>query len=609
MAAVLAPWPFLDGGASAVQVATIFDGATVEEALLWRGGARGVRLAEGELEVRAAPDGGYELVVGRACDGEVAVGARVVGLRELSLGGVRVVPIGPSTSVTVRVGLTAYVVAGTTAPRRLPLGPAGSWRRRAAIAVVAMAGALFALALRVTAPRVPSWAVADSVRVKVALLMPGLSGARTAAEARETGATARAKTAKTTSAAAARAAAAKVTAAKVAARAAAAKAATANAATATATATATAAATVQKVPNQDRAAADSSTTAVAVASARAETADQAELKSQASATDVASANAHAEASADASANGATRARVERVPNQDLAEEARRAAAVQARQAGVVGLLAQSRASFLGDVHVVAADVSDRGSIAVGAGDAATASGGASGGASASSNPGASSGGASGGGASSSGGASGGGASGGGASSGGGTSGASGDGGGVLDGGDIGEAYGVGGLGLSGTGCGGGGDGDGTIGLGNLGTIGYGSGTGTGYGYGAGRDGLIGHRAAVPDVLLGAAEVRGSCDGDLIRRVVRAHVNEVRFCYERALQSRPELTGRVVSRFAIGYDGRVISGRAEPTGVGDGVAACVAHAIERWQFTPRCAGLVSYPFTFVPADAVATRAAP
>jgi hypothetical protein len=266
----------------------------------------------------------------------------------------------------------------------------------------------------------------------------------------------------------------------------------------------------------------------------------------------------------------------KMPNQDLAEEARLAAAVQARQAGVVGLLAQSRASFLGDVHVVAAEVTDRGSIAIGAGDAASASGGAS----------ASAGGASG--------ARSGGASGSSGSSGG-ASGSS----GALEGDDIGEAYGVGGVGLSGTGEGGGGNGDGTIGLGDIGTIGYGSGTGTGYGYGHTDCGLTGRRASVPVVVAAFAQVRGSCDGDLIRRVVRAHINELRFCYEAALQSRPELTGRVVSQFAIGYDGRVSASSATATGVGEPVAACVARAIARWQFTPRCAGAVSYPFTFVP----------
>jgi len=285
----------------------------------------------------------------------------------------------------------------------------------------------------------------------------------------------------------------------------------------------------------------------------------------------------------------------------LAEDARRAAAMQARQAGVVGLLAHSRAAFLGDLHVVAAEVTDRGAVAMGAGDEATsgAAAGASGGMS---------GGMSGGGGR--GATAAGGPSGAGAESGNGSGSGTGSGMGTLEGSDVGEAYGVGGLGLEGVGEGGGGAGDGTIGLGSIGTVGFDGGSGYGVGYGSGCGGLGSHRATVPEMMPGLASVRGACDADLIRRVVRAHVNEVRFCYEQALQSRPELAGRVVSQFAIGFDGRVSGARASATGVGDGVAACVARAIARWQFTPRCVGAVTYPFTFVPADgAVATRGVP
>ncbi|MCU1278738.1 MAG: hypothetical protein JWM53_2284, partial [bacterium] len=132
MAAVLAPWPFLDGGATAVVVATEFDGATVEQELLWRGGPRATaRLAGGDVEVRLG-GGGFELVLTRSCDSEVVVGTRVVELRELSLCGVTVLPLGPRTRVTVRVGMLTFVLAVTTPPRMLPLAQSGSWRRRTA---------------------------------------------------------------------------------------------------------------------------------------------------------------------------------------------------------------------------------------------------------------------------------------------------------------------------------------------------------------------------------------------------------------------------------------------------------------------------------------------
>ncbi|HEX9105121.1 MAG TPA: AgmX/PglI C-terminal domain-containing protein, partial [Polyangia bacterium] len=182
--------------------------------------------------------------------------------------------------------------------------------------------------------------------------------------------------------------------------------------------------------------------------------------------------------------------------------------------------------------------------------------------------------------------------------------------GVLGGDEVGEAYGAGGLGLSGTGLGGGGADDGTIGLGDLGTIGHGGGSGSGVGYGSGAGGLGGRRAATPVCTLGRAEVRGSCDADLIRRVMRAHGNELRFCYERVLQSHPTLTGRSVTRFVIGVDGRVAASSA--SGFPE-VDACVAAAIRRWEFSRYCAASIRWPLVFVPLDdgavASATGSAP
>ena len=99
--------------------------------------------------------------------------------------------------------------------------------------------------------------------------------------------------------------------------------------------------------------------------------------------------------------------------------------------------------------------------------------------------------------------------------------------GGLVGTQIGEAYGVGGLGLVGSGKGGGGTGEGTIGLGNLGTIGKGGGGGNGSGYGRGAGGLGGRRAHAPDVVPGTAQVRGSLDKEIIRRIIRRHLNEVK----------------------------------------------------------------------------------
>ena len=107
--------------------------------------------------------------------------------------------------------------------------------------------------------------------------------------------------------------------------------------------------------------------------------------------------------------------------------------------------------------------------------------------------------------------------------------------------------------------GGGGTGEGTIGLGNLGTIGKGGGgSGNGSGYGRGAGGLGGRRARAPDVIPGIANVRGSLDKEIIRRIIRRHVNEVRYCYEQELTKKPDLGGRVMVQFTIAASGQVIA---------------------------------------------------
>jgi hypothetical protein len=179
-----------------------------------------------------------------------------------------------------------------------------------------------------------------------------------------------------------------------------------------------------------------------------------------------------------------------------------------------------------------------------------------------------------------------------------------DGAGSLAGSEVGETSDGGGLGLSGFGEGGSGTGEGTIGLGNLGTIGHGGGTGTGYGYGSGSGLLGGRRASLPDVVVGSAQVRGALDKDLIRRVVRRHLNEVRYCYELELLRDPELRGRVETRFFILPDGTVASAATESSTFADpAIGRCTAQAFRRWQF-PRVpdGGLVEvkYPFDFFPA---------
>jgi TonB family protein len=171
--------------------------------------------------------------------------------------------------------------------------------------------------------------------------------------------------------------------------------------------------------------------------------------------------------------------------------------------------------------------------------------------------------------------------------------------GALMGDQIGSNFGFGGLGLRGTGRGGGGTGEGTIGLGRMGTIGHGAGGGSGSGYGSGAGGFSGRSARVPQIRSGAADVRGSLSKEVIRRVVRRHINEVRFCYEQELNAQPDLEGRVTVTFIISPTGAVQNSSLNASTIGNArVESCVVAAVRRWGFPQPDGGgivVVNYPF--------------
>ena len=181
--------------------------------------------------------------------------------------------------------------------------------------------------------------------------------------------------------------------------------------------------------------------------------------------------------------------------------------------------------------------------------------------------------------------------------------------GHLMGSDIGDAFGFGGLGPVGTGRGAGGTGQGTIGLDTLGnTLGHGGGCrsgeqcreGSGYGRLGGDSGLRDHRSRVPTISRGTIETRGSLSREVIQRVVRRHHNEVRFCYEQALNSQPNWAGRVTTRFIISSSGAVQTALVSSSTLGHQTTErCITSAVQRWAFpAPDGGGVVSVTYPFV-----------
>jgi hypothetical protein len=170
--------------------------------------------------------------------------------------------------------------------------------------------------------------------------------------------------------------------------------------------------------------------------------------------------------------------------------------------------------------------------------------------------------------------------------------------GNITGNQVGEAFGTGGLGLRGAGPGGGGTGTGSIGIGGVGTRGRGSGEG---GYGASGGGLGKKTERGVSISRGNPVIMGSLDKEIIRRIVREHASQIRYCYEKELVRSPGLSGKVTMRWVINAEGAVTQSKAAASSLRNkSVEGCLAQKIRTWRFPkPKGGGIVivNYPFVF------------
>ncbi|MGI5863102.1 MAG: TonB family protein [Myxococcales bacterium] len=162
----------------------------------------------------------------------------------------------------------------------------------------------------------------------------------------------------------------------------------------------------------------------------------------------------------------------------------------------------------------------------------------------------------------------------------------------------GDAHGFGGLGVKGTGTGGGGMGN-TVGIGGIGTLGRGGGLAN---YGVGAAKLDPKKSSEPYVSDGGDPRVTGYDKELIRKVIRRNIAQIRYCYEKELQHQPDLAGRIVVLFVIDANGNVPSARiTEGTTLRhQALGNCICTRVQSWTFpAPKGGGqaMVTYPFIF------------
>jgi hypothetical protein len=95
-----------------------------------------------------------------------------------------------------------------------------------------------------------------------------------------------------------------------------------------------------------------------------------------------------------------------------------------------------------------------------------------------------------------------------------------------------------------------------------------------------------------------------CDKQDIRNTIAAASNQIKFCYEKALMDKPDLSGKVMSHFMIGMDGKVTkSSITSSTMNSAAVDDCIARVIGRLEFQKPNGGLcmINYPFVFGTSD--------
>ena len=111
----------------------------------------------------------------------------------------------------------------------------------------------------------------------------------------------------------------------------------------------------------------------------------------------------------------------------------------------------------------------------------------------------------------------------------------------------------------------------------------------------------GARAARWHLLDEKLEFAMSGDKEIIRRIIRQHIAQIRYCYEKELTRSPGLFGKVRVEFVISAKGGVQSTKVIQTTLKNSeVERCIQSKIRTWKFPePKGGGIVivKYPFIF------------
>jgi len=113
-----------------------------------------------------------------------------------------------------------------------------------------------------------------------------------------------------------------------------------------------------------------------------------------------------------------------------------------------------------------------------------------------------------------------------------------------------------------------------------------------------------HEAKGPELKLKRPVIDGTLDKRIIQKVVNQHKGELKACYERELQKKRELEGKLTMQWLIDSSGNVAMVVVQESELNDSaLETCVANSIRHWRFPPVKGSMikVSYPFDFSNGD--------
>ncbi|MCP4810450.1 MAG: AgmX/PglI C-terminal domain-containing protein [Proteobacteria bacterium] len=117
------------------------------------------------------------------------------------------------------------------------------------------------------------------------------------------------------------------------------------------------------------------------------------------------------------------------------------------------------------------------------------------------------------------------------------------------------------------------------------------------------DGVLGVKSEGSVRLSSESIVMGSMDRSQIDAVIKRHLNQFRYCYQRELTKDPGLGGKVSLKFTITPKGEVSASQTKASSMGNkAVESCLNNTMMKLQYPEPLGGgivIVSYPFLFAP----------